>query len=139
MRSDIAPLVMQKVVIDAEQTALGVNRRTNAMPLLARVIGRHQVLAAIFQPLDRSSEAHRRDKNEYILRIDLSAHAEAAADMSFVKMKRGRAAAEHAGKRLPIFVRHLSGAMQLEYIARSVITTDSTARFEGDAGMTADR
>ena len=48
---------------------------------VARVIGGHQVIAAILGPLDRAAETARGERNEKVLRKELAARAEAAADV----------------------------------------------------------
>src|SRR5205814_9913812 len=46
---------------------------------LARVVGREQVLAAIFGPFHRTAEAPRGERDQEILWTELAAHAEASA------------------------------------------------------------
>ncbi len=116
----------------------GIDCGANDMTLLARVIGRDHVLAAIFQPFHRTAKPQRRKQNQNIFRIDFAAHAETAADMSLVAMQRGRAAAEHARQQFPVAMRDLGGAMKLKNIARSVVAADGAAGFERHAGMPAD-
>ena len=48
---------------------------------LARVVHRHQVLAAVLGPLHRPVEMARRERDQEIFRIELAARAKAAADV----------------------------------------------------------
>src|SRR5579871_6239173 len=77
MGPHIRALVMEDLVVDREEMARGVDRSTDAMALLARVIGSDQVLAPILEPFDRSPEAQARGADEEILGIELAANAEA--------------------------------------------------------------
>ena len=108
---------------------------TDAMLLLARMVGGDQMLAAILDPLDRPLQAQRRRAHQNVLGIKLAADAEAAADMPLVQVNRRRGASKHAGNLIPIPMRHLGGAVKLEDIARCVISGDGAAGFDRDAGM----
>ena len=79
-----------------------------------------------------------RDADQHVLRIELAADAEAAADMRFVHMDRGRRELEHAREQVAIAVRHLGGAVQFEDVAGGVVAADGAARFERHTGMATD-
>ena len=49
---------------------------------VARVIGRDQMLAPVLDPFHRPADGLRCERNEEILRIELAAHAEGAADVA---------------------------------------------------------
>ena len=139
MRAHIGALVEEELVLHAEDLSVLVDRGADAVPLLARVVGGDQMLAPVLDPFYRPAEFERRGTNKNILGIDLAAHAEAAADMALVKLHRVARAAEHAGKRVAVAVRHLGGAMELQHIARGVMAGDGAARLERHARMAADR
>src|SRR6516165_8785939 len=107
---------MKKLVVEGEDPALTIDRRADPMALLAGVVGGHQVLAPVLDPLDRAPEAQCSEGDQYILGIELAADAEAAADMAFAQMHRDGTAPEHAGEHVPGCMRHLGGAMQLDYV-----------------------
>ena len=48
---------------------------------LARVVERHELLAPVFGPFHRPADMARRERDEEILRIELAARAETAADI----------------------------------------------------------
>ncbi len=118
--------------------AVGVDRGADLVQLLARVIGRDQVLAPVFDPFHRPVEFFGGDANQHILGIELAADAEAAADMRLVDMDRARRHAEHARQQFLIAMRHLGGAVQFEDAARGVVAADGAARLQRHAGMPAD-
>src|SRR5262249_36872257 len=48
---------------------------------VARVVGRHQILTPVLDPFDRPAEKAGRERDQEILRVELPARAEAAADV----------------------------------------------------------
>ena len=139
MGAHIGALVETELVLQRQDAALGIDRDAGMVMLLARVIGRHQMLAPVLDPFDRPAEPHRREADEKILRVELAADAEAAAGIAFLEHHGGRAAAEHAGERVAVAVRHLRGAVQFEHVARRIVARQGAARFERHAAMPADR
>jgi hypothetical protein len=135
----IGALVVKIAVVDGEDAAFAVDRRANAMELLAGVIGGDQMLAPVLDPLHRPAEPHGDDADQHVLRIELATDAEAAAHVRFVHVNRGGREAEHAREQIAIAVRHLGGTVQLENIARGVVAADRAPRLERNAGMAADR
>ena len=135
----IGALIVKDLVVDRENAPVAIDRGAHAMLLLARMIGGDQMLAAILDPFDRPLQAQRGDADQHVLRIDLAANAEAAADMPFKKVHRRRTAAEHARDLVPVPMRHLGGAVQFEHVAGGVIARDRAARLERHARMAADR
>src|SRR5262245_9321092 len=55
----IGALVMKEGVVDRQDMAVAVDRRADVVALLARVIGRHQMLAPVLDPFDRAPKAQR--------------------------------------------------------------------------------
>jgi hypothetical protein len=86
VRAHIRALRVEELVLDGENPAVRVHRGLDQMSLLARVIGRHQVLATILDPLDRPAQAQCRKANEHVLGVQLASYAEAAAHMPFVEV-----------------------------------------------------
>ena len=70
--------------------------------LLARMVRRDQMLAAVLDPFHRHAEPQRGEAHQHVLGIELAADAEAAADMTFVEVhggrRRGRACARCASR-----------------------------------------
>ena len=139
MGAHIGALVVEVEIVDREDAALAVDRRTNAVELLARMIGGDQMLAPVLDPFHRPAEPHGRDADQHVLRIKLAADAEAAAHVGFVHVDRRGRKPEHAREQLAIAVRHLGGAVQFEDGARGVVAADCAARLQRHAGMAADR
>ena len=139
MGAHIGALVVEVEVVDRQDAAVGVDRRADAVELLARMIGGDQVLAPVLDPFHRPAETHGGDADQHVLGIELAADAEAAAHMRFVHVDRGGRALEHARQQLAIAVRHLGGAVQLEDVARGIVAADGAARLQRHAGMAADR
>ena len=94
------------------------------------------MLAAILDPFHRAAQPQRRDADQNVLGIDFAAHAKTAADMAFVQMHARRLAAEHAGERIAVPMRHLGGAVQFENAARDA--GDGAARLHRHAAVAAD-
>ena len=90
---DVAPHPEDRTVARAGDLDVAID--------LARVVGRHQVLAAILDPLHRPAGETSRERDEKILRIELAAHAEATADIGLqhvdVGSRQCRASAPESG------------------------------------------
>src|SRR6202020_1344201 len=127
---------VKEFAVDGEQAATSIDGGADTKILLARMITGHQMLAPILDPFHRAAETKRRGADQYILRIDFAAHAKTAADMTFVQMHARRLAAEHAGQRIAVPMRHLGGAVHFENAARDA--GDGAARLQRHAAVTAD-
>ena len=127
---------MKERAVDGEQPAVGVDRRAHGKMLLARMVRRHQVLAAVLDPFHRTIESERGETDEHVLRVEFAADAEAAADMAFVQMYGGGRAVEHAREAIPVPVQHFGGAVHFKNAARH--PGDGAARLQRHAGVAAD-
>ena len=58
----VGALVVEELVVDCEDAALGIDRGAHAMVLLARMIGGDQVLAPVLDPFHRAAEPQRRER-----------------------------------------------------------------------------
>ena len=85
----------------ARMTPSVVDRGADLVHLLARMIGRDQVLAAVLDPFHRTAESLGGDADQNVLRIKLAANAEAAADMGLVDMDRSSAAGRACATAVP--------------------------------------
>ena len=56
VRAHVGAVVVEELVVDAEDAAVFVDRRPDLVALLARVIGGDQVLAPVLDPFDRPLE-----------------------------------------------------------------------------------
>jgi hypothetical protein len=54
------------------------------MVLLAGMVGGHQMLAPVLDPLDRPPQSERGDTNEKVFGVELAADAEPAAGIAFL-------------------------------------------------------
>ncbi len=134
----VSALVVEEFVVEPEDASFGIDRHANFVPLLAGMVAGHQVLAAVLDPFHRPSQLERRGADEHVLRVDLAAHAEAAADVAFVKVHGRGTAAEHAREKVAVRVRALGGAVKLEHVVGGVVTGDRAARLHRHAGVAAD-
>ena len=95
MGAHIGALVVKEFAVDSEQAAIGIDGGADPKMLLARLIGGHQMFAAVLDPFHRAAEPQRRDANQNVLGIDFATHAKTAADMAFVQMHARRLAPQH--------------------------------------------
>src|SRR5215471_20527153 len=112
VRPKVAPLVEPEFVVQAKDKAVLVHCGAYPMERAPRLVGRHQMLVAVLDPLDRPSEPQRRGANQNILGIQLAANAKPAADMPFVEMNPIERQTEHRRQRLAVVMRHLGRAIQ---------------------------
>ena len=73
--------VDEDVAAQAEDRAVARAGDLDVAFRLARMVDRHQMLAAVLDPFHRAADLARRERNQEILRIELAARAEAAADI----------------------------------------------------------
>ena len=73
--------VDEGMAAQAEDGAVALAGDLHVAFRLARMIDRHQMLAAVLGPFHRPADVARRERDEEILRIELAARAEAAADV----------------------------------------------------------
>jgi hypothetical protein len=109
--ADITALVEPELVVETEDEAALVNRAAHAMDLAARLVGRHEMLVAVLDPLDRPAEAQGGGAGQDVLGIKLAADAKPAADMAFVQMDAAGRQPEHGFEGRAIVVRHLGRAV----------------------------
>ena len=69
------------VAAQADDRAVALAGDLEVASVLAGVVHRHQILAAVLDPLHRALDVARRERDEEILRIELAARAVAAADV----------------------------------------------------------
>src|SRR5206468_1816154 len=101
-----------------EDRAVGVRGDLQLAHDLARMIGGNEALAAILDPLHRTPEPHGGQRDQQILRIELAAHAEAAADVDLDQLDAGLVQTEHASERAAIEEGHLRRAEHGELARR---------------------
>ena len=128
---------MEEFVVDAENAAVFVDGRSYFVALLARVIGRDQVLAPVLDPFDRLAEFERGRAHQHVLRIHFAADAEAAADMALKQLNALGFPPEHQRQAVSVPVRHLGGAVHFQHAI--VLARDGAACFQRHAAVPADR
>ena len=82
----------------AQDAAVGGEAHLDLVGDLARVVGRHEVLAPALDPLDRPAELHGGERHQDVLGIELAAHAEAAADVDLGEPERARRACRRSAR-----------------------------------------
>ncbi len=139
MGAHVAALIVEEFVVDREEAAIAVDGGAQLVTLLARMIGRDQMLAPVLDPFHRPAEPQRGETNQHVLGIKLAANTEPSAHVAFEEMHARRAAAEHAGDVVAVPVRNFGGAVELQHVARGVVMSDRAARLQRNAGMAPDR
>ena len=138
MGAHVTALVVDEFVIEGENVPVGVDRGAHFVALLARMIGRDQVLAPILDPFNRPPQAQRRETDQHVLWIKLAANAKAAADVPLEQMHARGGAPKHARDAVAIPVRHLGRAVKLEHVAGDVVASNGATRLDRHAGMPPD-
>ena len=95
---------------------------------VARVIAGEQVLAAVLDPFHRPAELARRERDQEILRIELAAHAEAAADVGLDHGDGVLGEAHLLRQDGAVVEGHLGGAMHGEMAAPRIPFGEQAAR-----------
>ena len=100
------------------------------------MIGREEGLETILCPLDRSAAVDRGEGDQEILRVELAANAEAAADIVFDHGDRINGHGELAREHRPDGKRHLGCAVHREVTTRSVVVREQPTRLQWESGVT---
>jgi hypothetical protein len=84
----IGAVVVPELVVQGEDAALGIERGTNLVALLARVIGADEMLAAVLDPFTGRASRIAATQASTSSGIDFAANAQAAADVGLVDVDR---------------------------------------------------
>ncbi len=112
----------------AWMTPVGVDGHAHRCALVARVPGRQQVLAAVFDPLHRPAEDERRERHRALLAVHEHLLAEAAADVARGHAHVAVGNLQVAGEEVAGLVHRLAGADDVELVAAGVVRRDDAAR-----------
>src|SRR5262249_20257054 len=115
---DLRPYAEQGTVAPGGDLDLAVYR--------TRVIGRLQVLAAVFDPLYRLANLDGRKRNQKVLRIKLPTDTKTAAHIGLNEVDLVLRHIEHRGEDSAIEMRHLGGTPDAQLPAASVVTRHDT-------------
>ena len=75
---------MKDGFVDGQYVPVAIHCRSDPVVLFPRLIGGHQMLAPILDPLDRPAKLEGGEAHQKVFRVQLAAHAEAPTDMIFV-------------------------------------------------------
>ena len=107
------------------------------MMLITTLISRHHVFLAVFNPFHRTSQTHRGDQHQHILRIKLSANAKPTTGMTLMKLYLVFITPQHPDQSIAISMGYLRGAIEFQDIFISIIDADCASGFHWHAGMAA--
>src|SRR5581483_9649043 len=86
--ADIGAHVAKNLAAQAEDRAVASARDLQLAIDLARMVDGEQMLAPVLDPFHRAVDLARGKWNQKVLRIEFTAHAEAAADVEFDHINR---------------------------------------------------
>ena len=133
--ADIGAHIAVDVAAQAEDDAVARARNLEVAVDLARVIGRHQMLAAILDPFDRAADMARRERDEKILGIELAAHAEAAADVELNHVDGMLGKPQHGREHATVEEQDLGGTENDEPPLRRIPFGDEAAGLQRNRGQ----
>jgi len=122
------------VAAQAEDAAVPVECHLDLAFGLARMSDGHEMLAPILHPFDRTAELAGRKGDQKILRIELAARPEAAADVEFEIIDRLLGKSHHVRHGAAIEEGQLGGAGNLELAGRRIPLGKQAARFHRHGG-----
>jgi hypothetical protein len=132
--ADIGAHVAVDVAAQAEDDPVARAGDLDVAVDLARVVGRHQVLAAILDPFHRPADVAGRERNQEILGIELAAHPEAAADVGLDHVDRALRQPEHGRQHLAVEEQNLGGAENREPAVGCIPFGDQAAGLQRQPG-----
>ena len=117
---------------------LAVKANLDVVVLLPGVIGRHQMLPAILDPLHRPPEAHGRPGDHEVLGVELAADAEAASHFELHEVDEVFGVAEEVGQDAPVEVRDLGHTPKPQHAGAGVEGGGEAACLQRHAGVALD-
>jgi hypothetical protein len=138
VRAHIGAVIVEEFVFDRENSALCIDRSTDMVALVARMIGRGQVFAPILDPFNRTAKLQRGGADQKILGIKFTTDAEPAANVTLVELDGLWSPLQHPCDRVAIPMRDLCSAVQFQHIACLVVARDRSARLDRHAGVPSD-
>ena len=117
-----------------QQRAVLARRDLQLTGHLARVVGRQQVLAPVFDPFHGKPEPHRGEGDQEVLGIELAANAEAPAHVVLLEVALVLGHLQEGGDGLAVQVRQLGGAVDPELAPAAVEVGHGAAGLHGVAG-----
>ena len=138
MRANVRAEVDHEPVAQGHDHAVAADPDLHLVILLPRMVGRHQMLMTVLDPLHRTAQAHRRPRHHEVLGIELAAYAEAAAHLELDEVDQVLGMAEQVGENPAVEVRHLRHAPEREHARPGVVAGGEAARLHRHAGVTLD-
>ena len=77
VRAEVAP----QAILEGQQRAVAARRDGDVVHLLPGVVRGDEMLRAILDPLHRTTEREGEERDEDVLRVDLTPHTEPSADV----------------------------------------------------------
>ena len=102
---------------------------------LPRVVGGHQVLAPVLDPLDRPTELHGGVGHQVVFRVELAADSEAAAHVGLHEVDAVLGHFQQRRQHRAVEVRHLGHAPHRQLVPPGVPGRHQTAGLHGVAGV----
>ena len=118
--TDVRAEIRNQPNIKGCHDATGVRRGGDFKDGLARMVDRGEMLVAILDPADRPPQTRGKPRDQKVFRIELSAHAEAAADVRLDEADRRLPHSQHPSKQRPIGVRNLGRTEHFERLPRTI-------------------
>ena len=120
----------------AEDAPLAVEAHLDLVVALSRVVRRHQALATVLDPPDRTAELHGRERHQDVLRVELAANAEASSHVYLGQPQRAERNPEDRGQDAAVRVDALGRADQVKLSALGIGRHgDEPPRLEGRGGL----
>ena len=119
----------------AQQRAVPARGDLQLAAHLPRVIGRHQVLAPILDPFHRPPQLHGGVGDQEVLRVELAADAEPAADVGLDEMDPVLRQLQQRGQHRAVEMRHLRHPPHRHLVPPPVVRRHQPPCLHGVAGM----
>src|SRR5262249_3631100 len=113
-----------------EERAIALRRNLDLTVHFTGVIGRLQMLAAVFDPLHRLANLHSSKRNQKILGIKLPPDAKTAAKIRLDEVDLMIRYVKHRSQDSAVEMRHLGGTPDAQFATTGLITGNQTARFQ---------
>jgi hypothetical protein len=138
MRAQPGAHVGDEPVDQGHDPPVAVEPDLRVVPLLARVIRRHEMLAPILDPLHRPREAHRGPRDQQVFGVELAPHAEPAAHLQLDEVDQVLGMAQEVGQHAPVEMRELGDPPQSQQARAGVERRRQAAGLQRDAGVSLD-
>ena len=138
MRADVGAHVVDHAIPQPQDGPVGTNGELHLVLLLARMIRGQEVLLTVLNPLHRATQPHGQQRDQEVLGVELTAHAETAAHIRLDEVDPVFGKVQQVGQDRAVEVRDLCWTPHRQEAAAGLEVGNQPARLQRHAAVALD-